>query len=538
MSFKFQDHVDHKRETGAVSVAKPIPKKEMVKNSEGAFVFKTPLLKQVERFLIMGTEGGTFYISERKLTKDNCRIFEQALDKDYRSTIDLIVDISVKARCLKNETCIFALAVAASHKEVYVRKYALSKLNEVCRIGTHLFAFMEYSKYFRGRGRLFNDALKNWYLSKDLKDVSYQLVKYQSRNGWAHRDVLRLSKPVPSSDEMSVAFRWAVKKDVELEALQSSKDLKNILGFELAKRAESLNDICSLITQYSLTREMVPTQWLKQKEVWKALVAEDMPYTALIRNLATMTANGALSPLGNLTKLVVQIIKDEQRIKKSKVHPMQILTALCTYKSGSGLKGSLTWTPISGISDALEETFYKSFDNVTPTGKNFLLCLDVSSSMTWNCLNGIPLFTPRVASAVMAMVTMRSEENYHILAFASEVSELDIGKHSSLKQVMDVIDKTKMGSTNIGSAIEYAIKRNLDVDCFVIYTDNEVNRGEHVSQLIRKYRKDMNKPEAKLAVVAMESNNFSIADPSDPNMIDFAGFDSSTPAAISAFSEI
>jgi len=536
MTFKFQDHIDHKRDTGDTPVSKPIPGKNMKENNTGGFVFATPTLKQLERFLVLGTEGGTYYVSEKKLTKDNVKALTQALKDNYHGAIDLIVDISVNARCIKNETCIFALAYAASNEETHVRKYALSKLKEVCRIGTHLFAFMEYSKYFRGRGRLFNNALKDWYLSKDPRDLAYQLVKYQQRNGWAHRDVLRLCKPVPTSNVVSTALRWAVKKQVDMELLKTQRDLDNIIGFELLKQADDLGDVIDLIEQYHFpNRELIPTKWLAYPEVWHGLVINNMPYIAMLRNLGVMTANGAIKPLDDMTAFIAKQICGVFNIVNSKVHPMQILTAYLTYKSGHGFKGSLTWQPVKQIVDALHEAFYYSFKHVEPTGKKYLLCLDISSSMTWNCIGGLAGFTPRAASAVMAMVTMKSEENYHIMGFSDSVTELNISKNDTLEQVIATIDKTRMGSTNIASAIEYALKNKLDVDCFVIYTDNEVNQGRHVVSVLKEYRKKMNKPDAKLAVVAMEVNDCTIADPDDVNMMDFCGFDSNTPAAISAF---
>jgi 60 kDa SS-A/Ro ribonucleoprotein len=56
-----------------------------------------------------------------------------------------------------------------------------------------------------------------------------------------------------------------------------------------------------------------------------------------------------------------------------------------------------------------------------------------------------------------------------------------------------------------------------------------------VFQAVRKYRQGMNKPEAKLITVGMAVNNFSIADPTDRNMLDVVGFDTATPRFISEF---
>ena len=51
---------------------------------------------------------------------------------------------------------------------------------------------------------------------------------------------------------------------------------------------------------------------------------------------------------------------------------------------------------------------------------------------------------------------------------------------------------------------------------------------------MRKYRERMGIP-ARLVVVGMLSNGFTIADPDDAGMLDVVGFDSATPELISGF---
>ena len=56
----------------------------------------------------------------------------------------------------------------------------------------------------------------------------------------------------------------------------------------------------------------------------------------------------------------------------------------------------------------------------------------------------------------------------------------------------------------------------------------------HPAAALEKYRKEMGIP-AKLVVVGMVSNGFSIADPSDRGMMDVVGFDAAAPALIADF---
>ncbi len=69
----------------------------------------------------------------------------------------------------------------------------------------------------------------------------------------------------------------------------------------------------------------------------------------------------------------------------------------------------------------------------------------------------------------------------------------------------------------------------------MIYTDNETWAGEiHPCQALAEYRRASG-IDARLVVVGMVSNGFSIADPNDPGMLDVVGFDTATPQLISDF---
>ena len=73
------------------------------------------------------------------------------------------------------------------------------------------------------------------------------------------------------------------------------------------------------------------------------------------------------------------------------------------------------------------------------------------------------------------------------------------------------------------------------VDTFVIYTDSETWAGDvHPAEALREYRRRSG-IDARLVVVGMVSNGFTIADPNDRGMLDVVGFDAATPALIAGF---
>src|SRR5262249_22336801 len=149
---------------------------------------------------------------------------------------------------------------------------------------------------------------------------------------------------------------------------------------------------------------------------WEALL-DDMPMTALIRNLATMTRVGVLEPGSDGTAKAVAQLADADRIRRARVHPIAVLVALRTYASGHAVRGHGVWLPVREIVDALDAAFYAAFGNVEPAGTRMLLALDVSGSMAGGRVAGVPGLTPRDASAALALVTAATEQHVELVGF-------------------------------------------------------------------------------------------------------------------------
>ena len=100
---------------------------------------------------------------------------------------------------------------------------------------------------------------------------------------------------------------------------------------------------------------------------------------------------------------------------------------------------------------------------------------------------------------------------------------------------MRAVSDLPFGGTDCALPMLYAQARELEIDAFAIYTDSETWAGKiHPVQALRDYRR-VSGIEARLVVVGMVSNGFSIADPADRGMLDVVGFDTATPQLISDF---
>ena len=287
-------------------------------------------------------------------------------------------------------------------------------------------------------------------------------------------------------------------------------------------------------------------EWLNDREVWAALL-EDMPLTAMIRNLAAMTRVGLLAPMSEAAGKIAAALTDRERLKAARVHPVAVLAALTTYQSGRGARGQGQWEPVGQVVDTLNEAFYLAFGNVTPTGRRIVLALDVSGSMAGGMIAGVPGLTPRVGSAAMALVTAATEPQHAIVAFTagnyasrgwaagSGITPLDISPRQRLDDVVQAVSNLPFGGTDCALPMLWALENGVTADAFVIYTDSETWAGPiHPAQALQQYRERTGIP-ARLVIVGMVSNGFSIADPHDAGMLDVVGFDTATPELIAAF---
>src|SRR5579872_4236410 len=77
---------------------KPMLGENQVQNNAGGYVYDVGEWKQFERFLILGSEGGTFYVSEQKLTAQNAKNAVKCILADGKRAVDLIVSISEAGR--------------------------------------------------------------------------------------------------------------------------------------------------------------------------------------------------------------------------------------------------------------------------------------------------------------------------------------------------------------------------------------------------------------------------------------------------------
>lgn len=514
--------------------SQPTPGSGQIPNSAGGYAWAVNDWTRLNRFLILGSEGGSYYASEQKLTRENAEAVLRCLQGDGLHVVREIVAVSDAGRAPKNDPALFALAMCAGLGDDATRRAALNALPQVARIGTHLFHFAEYIEGFRGWGRGLRQAIANWYDQMPTAKLADQVIKYQQRDGWSHRDLLRLAHPKTDDATRNAIYHWVVD-GWESVGAEPHPDpiLRTLWAFERAQQADEA-EIARLVRDYNLPMEAVPTD-KRGRAVWEALLPH-AGLTFLIRNLGNLSKVGILQKGARDTiRFVTERLTNAQALKRARVHPIQLLSALTTYKQGHGARGSGQWEVVPDLVDALDTAFYRAFGNVEPAGKRWVLALDVSGSMSMGSIAGVPGLTPRVGSAAMAMVTYKVEPSVEIMAFQHTLTPIDISRRQRLDDVVNSISNLPFGGTDCALPMLWAMKNKVEADTFVIYTDSETWFGNvHPAQALRDYRQKMGIP-ARLVVVGMVSNKFTIADPADAGMLDVVGFDTSAPEVIRQF---
>jgi 60 kDa SS-A/Ro ribonucleoprotein len=329
-----------------------------------------------------------------------------------------------------------------------------------------------------------------------------------------------------------VLYDVACGRSVELDAAPHPRVLE---GYLKATAASDAAETAELVREYGLPWEALTSDHLASPAVWSALLdAGALPLGALVRNLGVMTARGVVARGSDGASTVVRRLGDVEAIRSARLHPVAVLNAIVTY-AGGARRGGVTWSPVPAVVDALDAAFYASFGTVEPAGKRTLLALDVSGSMTWKAVSGAA-FNAMQGATAMAMVTAATEPETVPVAFSHGIVPVDVSPRRRLDDQMAALARIPFGPTDCAAPILWALENQVPADTFLVFTDNETWAGQvHPFQALRTYRERMG-IDARMIVVGMTSTGFTIADPSDPGMLDVVGFDTSAPTVMAEFS--
>ena len=526
--------------------SRPIPgRTDMAKNEAGGFVFRQTPLDLLRDFCILGTTGGTFYLSEDKLTLDNANAVFDQVNGNGAGVIEVITEIStaIPARAPKNRGCMFALAAVSALGDLEGRQLVKAALPKMARTTDDLAQYFGYRKQLHDGqgGRAYHSALTAWLLGVNANDVAFRACKGRQRktpNGedFALRDALRIAHPVGVSREQKVLLAWlAGTMDDRLAA----DVLPAVDSFMTARAVSTPAEAIRVISERRIPWEFLPSEVLSDAGVWEAL-CETTGLTAVVRNLARMTSIGTIRPLAPALKVIRRRLTDQEALAKARIHPLTLYLALRVYAAGFSQPNPKapprTWTPVSEVMDILEEAYELSFGHVAPSGRRILIAVDSSGSMSSGqvTMNGSNLGRAYDVANAMALTLLRIEKgNAHVIDVDTAVHSSRLTARTRLAETMQW--RSSGGGTNMALPMEYALSERLDVDGFVIFSDMETWHGNsHPLQSLTAYRRARN-PAARAVAATMAPNSWTIFSNNDPGVLNIAGVDGALSMAVTGF---
>lgn len=448
-------------------------------------------------------------------------IIQAVNEAGVEAVVQLIADISSARRAPSNNTCVvgtaslFCLGPEIAQKSVMLP-------STVCRTAVDLFKFIRLVRANRGWGNTLRRAVALWY-DKEPERLVWNVLKYNRRESYRHRDVLRLAHPIPKSDAQNKVFQWILTG----KYTQDDRIAGLIQAVATARRTEpSLAGIVTLngiIHEIGLPITMLPTWWRQLPNagiIWNKLLETGMGGMAIMREIKNML-NPAHAQL--LEPTLIQRMSEPDFGKQ--VHPALLL---------------LRWNDLANnghvfhftrpIQQAFDIAFSNAVASQQPTAKRIVLGLDASGSMRRNMTKEGEL-SALTAQCAVAIALVRVEPRLDLIAFNSNPHYIQTTPDMALSQLINRVTAIS-GKTNCAAPIEWAMENHVDADAFVVFTDEEHLTGRTPAQALQHYYALNNKMPWHITC-AMTSSALTTADPGNPYMVDLPAFDLNTPTTVS-----
>lgn len=531
--------------------SQPIPGREaeMVKNDAGGYVFFKDVWTRLADFLVLGTEGGTYYADERKHTLRNVKSVADAIALDGVRAVGMAVGYSTSRppRAPRNHPALYVVGVALVTGDVQTRRAAADAVPKVARTVDHLAHLFGYAKGAGGVGAagsvsstVAHRAWVNWFRSGTPDQIAYKLLKYPQRktgDGEPFRpgDLLRMAKPRPQSDNESALFGLAVGK---LDPIGVTGNFANAKAYYEAQRADTPAKAVKVIRAYHVPWEFLPDSVMKSPEVWSALIPH-LGMTALIRNLARMTQLGMFGPFSDNVLEVCNRLRDQAQLHQARIHPFDVMLARVVYASGRSQPDPKapvrSWTPNQHIIAALDQAFELSSATAPRRSDKLVVAIDRSGSMAQGVVHGGSILGSAYhISCASALSLLRTwGENSHVLDFDTVCYPSNLRSNMTLGEALRLPHNG--GATDLSAPIGWASNNRVKCDAFVIFTDNETWAGTyHSANVLDRYRDKIN-PAARVIVASVTAAGYTIMDPAAPGVVNIAGFDSNLPTLVAGY---
>lgn len=296
-------------------------------------------------------------------------------------------------------------------------------------------------------------------------------------------DVIAMVRPAPPSEEWRAFLGYVRGRDVNHELLPAT-----IRDLEAFKRDPSGTPIPQGI-EFQQVIGLLPKD--APAERWAELLRV-MSWTQVVKNLATLTRHGAFEDKGAV-KYAAEVLRDGEKIGRSKMLPMQLFSAYRTLTGGPRESHSydqkrygnnepvdIPHELLAALSDAFDELLVQK----TPALEgNLAVGVDTSGSMSWASITGdrgSATSTVKVidAAAMFAAAALAQNPGSEVIPFDTRVHPANKARGESTLGFAQRLTHCGGGGTNV-SLVMKAVLEKMAKDSgwkpnhIVILSDNE-----------------------------------------------------------------
>jgi TROVE domain. len=131
-----------------------IPLPGQVENEQGGFSYPVKEIEHLKRFIVLGTEGRTYYAKQEERENQKIACVLSLLEKGYVDEIlRILVEYSTQGRVYKEDSILCVFANCCQSKDADIRRKSYEKLCVICNIPTKLFKFIDLCQKEIGKER-------------------------------------------------------------------------------------------------------------------------------------------------------------------------------------------------------------------------------------------------------------------------------------------------------------------------------------------------------------------------------------------------
>lgn len=436
------------------STPKVAPKTETT-NLAGGVAYNLTAKHTLAQIACTGTFNGTYYANGEQILS----IAEKAIE-ELKNDPTYIAKVAVYAResgYMKDLPAYITAKLADLNKSIFrstFRKVVdngkmLRNVIQIARSG-------KLDKKYNLSAGTYRHAIQEWFNNRKVESI----FKAAIGNDPSMKDIIKMARPKPNTDEKSVLYRYLIGKDFNLETLPEP-----LLSYELYRRGIK-KDVPNVDFRYLSDLPLSPPDWEK--------IAENANWTTTRMNLNTFKRHGVFENK-DLVKLIANRLRNKEQIEKAKVFPYQLFM---TFKA---TEGNMPFE----ITEALQDAMEIAVSNTPKFEGDISIAIDVSGSMSWSSITGdrgsaTSVCRPIDVAALFSASILRKNPSANVIPFSDRLYPgFTLNSRDTVLTNAKSLSSIPSGGTNCSLVLKDLNNRKVKCDSVIYVSDNEswVDKG-------------------------------------------------------------